>query len=812
MNLADEQDKIEKEMNSLGIDRYYKSIRESRKGSGESTTLYGITLMKEALDEVNTGIQTFLEEAMSGGVGKYQKSALTLALMDSEVCAYLTLKYAIDGVSQRSPFTRTAMKLASAIEDQFKFDLWDKGEESRKIFRRIKKKVTSRTSNRLYRRYNIIRTMSRLELLDHEAWTKTERLHLGSKLLDILIQTTGLMEVKTVQFGRRKRVIYLQANEATLFWIENVNKEGEGLHPYFYPCVIPPLDWSSPFNGGYHTKRIDTIPLIKTRNREYLEEMKNHHMPLEYGAVNALQRTRWSVNVPVLEVMQRCWETGESWAKLPPREDYKVLPSPIKGKKKDMTPEELDTFIKWKKKAMTVHDMNAKMTSKRIQLVRTMAMARKFRQYKDIYFVYQCDFRGRKYTVNSFLTPQGPDYAKSLLKFSKKFPINNKEQRDYFAVHGANSFGFDKVSSQERVEWALENTDNIINSAKQPLNFRWWTNADEPWTFLAWCFEWANFSKEGYGFDSQLPICLDGSNNGLQHFSAMLRDTIGGKATNLTPEKIPQDIYQMVADVVTEKVKEDAKHGLPYSKEWLSFGIDRKITKRPVMVVPYGGTRFSCRAYVEDAINDKILSNQNVNPFGEHIYEASLYVGKHVWDAIGEVVIKSREAMAWLQQIGRAMSEKNLPIIWETPSGFVVQQIYKSMKSRRITTHIDNVLIKPSVLEETENIDKRRSINGVSPNFVHSMDATALTLTINRCLKDGINDFSVVHDSYGVHAHFVPRMADAIRTSFVDMYSEIDVLNDFYDNVNDVIPDLEPPPSHGDLDIKGVLDSEYFFS
>ena len=81
MNLADEQDKIEKEMNSLGIDRYYKNIRDSRKGGGESTTLYGITLMKEALDVVNEGIKDFLEEAMSGGVGKYQKSALTLACL-----------------------------------------------------------------------------------------------------------------------------------------------------------------------------------------------------------------------------------------------------------------------------------------------------------------------------------------------------------------------------------------------------------------------------------------------------------------------------------------------------------------------------------------------------------------------------------------------------------------------------------------------------------------------------------------------------------------------------------------------------------
>ena len=811
MNLANEQEKIEKEMNSLGIDRYYKNIRNARKVGGESTTLYGITLMKEAVDIVTTGIQEFLKVALAGGVGKYQNSALTLGLMDSEVCAYLTLKYSIDGVSTRSPFTRVAMKLAGAIEDQFKFDIWEKGENSKKIFRRIKKKITSRTSNRLYRRYNIIRTMSRMEMLEHPTWSKQEKLHLGSKLIDILVQTTGLMEVKTVQFGRSRRVIYLQANKATLFWIENVNKEGEGLHPYFYPCVIPPKDWSSPFNGGYHTQKIDSIPLIKTRNRSYLQEIAHHSMPLEYGAINALQRTKWAVNNRILDIIKQCWETGESWASLPPREDYKVLPSPVQGHKKDMTEDQLELFIRWKKKATQVHDMNAKMTSKRIQLVRTLAMARKFRQYKAIYFVYQCDFRGRKYTVNSFLTPQGPDYAKALLQFSDELPINNSEQRNYFAVHGANSYGYDKVSFMDRVEWVEDNTDMIRQSAKNPLDFRWWTKADEPWTFLAWCFEWAEFSEIGYGYTSKLPVCLDGSNNGLQHFSAMLRDPIGGKATNLTPEDVPQDIYQMVADVVLEKVQEDARSRLPYSKEWITFGIDRKITKRPVMVVPYGGTRFSCREYVEDAMNERIMS-EKINPFGEHVYEGSLYLSKHVWEAISEVVIKAREAMSWLQDVGRKMASKNLPITWETPSKFVVQQIYSSMKAKRITTHIDNVLIKPTILEETTKIDKRRTINGVSPNFVHSMDATALTLTINRCIKEGIHDYSVVHDSFGVHAHFVPRLANSIRESFVDMYSKTDVLEEFYENVVDVIPDIAEPPSRGELDITGVLDSKYFFS
>ena len=811
MNLKNEQAKIENEMNGLGIERYQKNVRDAKQKNRESTTLYGISLMKEALDLVANGVTESVDTALSGRSGAYANSATTLMLLDPEVCAYLTLKYTMDGVSTRSPLTRVAMKLANGLEDQFKFDLWQNSKDSKHLFRIIKKRANKKTTNRVYRRYNIIRQMTKIEVLDHSPWSKREKLHLGAKMIDILIQATGLMEVKTVQYKRKQRILYLQANDATLHWIEELNKEGETIHPYFYPCVVPPKDWSSIYNGGYYSDKINTIPMIKTRNREYLEEMGHHRMPMEYGAINALQRTRWKVNSRVLETLQACWDTGDSWANLPPREDYKVMPSPVKGKRESLSEQELDRLIKWKKKATIVYDLNAKITSKRIQLARTLSMAHKFKEYPCIYFVYQCDFRGRKYTVNSFLTPQGPDYAKSLLHFADKLPIKTKEQENYFAVHGANCYGFNKVSFKERVEWVYANSKEICKSAESPLDYRWWTKADEPWSFLAFCYEWSEFVVQGIGYMSQLPVCLDGSNNGLQHFSAMLRDPVGGKATNLTPEELPQDIYQMVADVVLTKVSKDAIIGVNYSQAWLDFGINRKITKRPVMVVPYGGTRYSCRAYVEEAMHERILGGQK-NPFGEEIYEASLYLSMHVWDAIGEVVIAAREAMGWLRDIGRKMSDKNLPITWQTPSNFVVQQTYKSMKGKRVTTHIDNVLIKPSVLEELDSIDKRRATNGLSPNFVHSMDATALTLTINKCIMGGINDYAVVHDSYGVHAHHVPTMASAIRESFVNMYSDVNVLDDLHSNLKGVLPDLDDPPPLGDLDITGVLDSEYFFS
>src|SRR3546814_16441857 len=46
---------------------------------------------------------------------------------------------------------------------------------------------------------------------------------------------------------------------------------------------------------------------------------------------------------------------------------------------------------------------------------------------------------------------------------------------------------------------------------------------------------------------SRIPVALDGSCSGLQHFSAMLRDEEGGAAVNLLPAERPQDVYKRVA-------------------------------------------------------------------------------------------------------------------------------------------------------------------------------------------------------------------------------------------------------------------------
>jgi DNA-directed RNA polymerase len=117
----------------------------------------------------------------------------------------------------------------------------------------------------------------------------------------------------------------------------------------------------------------------------------------------------------------------------------------------------------------------------------------------------------------------------------------------------------------------------------------------------------------------------------------------------------------------------------------------------------------------------------------------------------------------------------------------------------------------------TGKINKDKQKNAVAPNFIHSLDASHLMLTVLRAKKEGINDFLLIHDSFSTHACNTGAWAVIIRDEFVKMYSQHDVFEDFYwktwANIDEKNRDKVPlPPSKGDLDLSEVLLSDYAFS
>ena len=96
---------------------------------------------------------------------------------------------------------------------------------------------------------------------------------------------------------------------------------------------------------------------------------------------------------------------------------------------------------------------------------------------------------------------------------------------------------------------------------------------------------------------------------------------------------------------------------------------------------------------------------------------------------------------------------------------------------------------------------------GISPNFVHSLDASHMALIID----DWHGEFGAVHDSFSTHACDVEELLVKTKQHFMDIY-EVD---NFFDYIREQLTnntdDVEQP-SLGSLDITEVYDSDYFFA
>jgi len=431
-----------------------------------------------------------------------------------------------------------------------------------------------------------------------------------------------------------------------------------------------------------------------------------------------------------------------------------------------------------------------------------MWTTRKFEKEKAFYFPHTLDFRGRMYANTAFLNPQGEDSARGLLEFSVGKPLGTSGL-PWLQVHLANCYGFDKVSLEDRVEWAKLHEWAILEVGKEPLVNKWWMEADKPWQFLRACIEYMKIKRDP-GFVSHLPVTVDGSCNGLQHFSAMLRDELGGKAVNLTATDSPQDIYEIVKEKVVEKINKDPDALVS------PLDINRALVKRPVMTTPYGATIYGMREQLHEELTkqlDKGIIFITIKD-DQDLWVYCKYLAKIIYESIGEVVVSSREGMKWLQDCAKVLSRENRPIYWTLPTGFIVKQKYLKSTVKHIKTIINGKLASLfSAYGDSDKLDKHKQTNGIAPNFVHSLDACHLMKTVNTSYTD-IQSFSVVHDSFGTHACDMELLSENLRLTFIEIYKE-DVLQKFADAQTITLPKI---PKYGKLNINEVKDAEFFFS
>jgi len=135
-------------------------------------------------------------------------------------------------------------------------------------------------------------------------------------------------------------------------------------------------------------------------------------------------------------------------------------------------------------------------------------------------------------------------------------------------------------------------------------------------------------------------------------------------------------------------------------------------------------------------------------------------------------------------------------------------------ESKRVKTKMGDSIVKLSVASETNEIDKRKTAQSVCPNFIHSLDASVLQLAVVKAKEAGVDNFSMIHDSFGCTAPDNRIMANAIRDAFCEIYKE-DVLLNFANEMKEMLSEknlkkFPEVPSKGNLDLDLVKKSVFF--
>ena len=855
--MFNEQIELEKKMTQDSINNYHYELNKAKEKENFSNTSVATKILSRILDIYANAIKTYQDNYLIGKAVRSTIAADVISRLDIETVALISAKIILNKTNAMVQIQQVYKAIGQALEDEFKMRSFK--EENSHYYKKIQEDLNKRGA-KANRKKNITMGVFNKRFDFHlDQWSVTEKIQAGLILTRLFVESTGLVNFEDC-YSKKKHLKYIVASEELAKWMENLDSKLEVMNPFFLPMIVQPKEWTGIFDGGYLSPYLKRNFFIKNKNKDYIKKISTAKMPKVYEAVNHLQNTKWQINNKVLEVVVKLWDIGKKIAELPDREDEALIPYPYpeKDTKKDnYTEEEIEVIKKWKRETYEIHKRNIQKRSVRILVSQILRIAKQFSKYESIWFPYQMDFRGRVYPIPVLLQPQGSDLSKGLLRFAEGKKVDEKSIK-WLQIHGANVYGYDKESYQRRIEWVLERHEIFKAYVANPLENRGWAEADKPFQFLAWCFEYVEYLNNPDDFTTHIPIQLDGTCNGLQHYSALLRDPVGGAAVNLIDTEKPSDIYAKVAERLENKLKEiineisitnsnsvsnnnvcntfgstksivldrnlcsNTLHSnIDIAKHWLNLGINRKLTKRPVMVLPYGGTMRSCREYIGEYLTDNYSPKFIWKHFGvgdnptDCIFKVSVWLSKYLWESIQETLQAATVGMDYLRKLARIITNKGQYIEWFTPAGLLVRQAYPTRKKKEVKTELFGSIIKTRINVDDENLlDNQRQVNGVCPNFIHSLDAACLMLYLLKCKKAGINSVMSVHDCYGTHASDTEQSARFLREAFVEIYRQ-PILENFTEDVTQTLgEEIELPelPEKGELDIEEVLKSSYFFN
>ncbi|SAK95803.1 DNA-dependent RNA polymerase [Caballeronia temeraria] len=746
--------------------------------------------------------------------------------VDHELLTAITLRTLFNGAAIDRSVTDMAHSIGFEVEAEMaclKLAEQAKATNDKELKKLVGRKVTSA-------RVGARKGEDLLEAAGEER-TPDEFIKIGLNLINIALPAMDMFDM--VEGDSFSGASTLKFTEAAQSEMDGMAEIQQWMHPVYQPMVTRPNPWTAMDTGAYNDARVaKTVPLMATPNkkiRKLVDEAAKAGAPF-VRALNAVQDVPLQLNAKVLEVLEHCFSNGIAVGKVP-------------GKPVEIAKDEDP------KKAMQMRKDNGAIRAKRNAIRAAIAEAKQY-VGNPFYQPHTLDWRGRVY-ARPGLNHQRADFAKGMYELARG-EVLNEDGVYWLKWHVATTGAFkveglamDKASHDRRVQWTDENLPTVRAVAEDPLaSLELWRKADSPFCFLAACLALDAYLKDPTGYVCHIPVAVDGSCSGLQHFSALLRDPEGGSYVNLLPSDIPQDVYRTVASKVLPLVQADLAdpEKAPMAQKWIDYGLDRKVAKRATMTFVYGSRQ---KGFADQLVEDIIdVEGKGRETFGTEWADqvpAAHYLAAHIMKAVTETVKAAAAAMEWLQKVAGILARHNIPVRWVTPLGLPVENAYHKPNVKQLTMTLWNrsvnvpVRYDPQVvMGYTKELLEHKQRNSIAPNFVHSLDSAHLMAVVLKAVDNGINDFLLIHDSFAALPNQMPKFNVLIRDAFVELYENNEplegVLSNAVDDIMalvekcdsaDVMSKLQKSmkdlgklgiPAKGTLDLEAIRQSPYAFA
>jgi DNA-directed RNA polymerase len=771
----DEQIRLERDQIRQGLKQLRDNTQRLEEKEYASASVYGVASIQTLIPLVVKRIEETNNRIHEGKIGvAFAEIKQYLTDVEAEVAAAIACKVTFDKVFGVKPASSQIQNVTDAIGAAL---------EAECMMRHYEREVPGllqilqdnywHRSIGTHQKVKVISTlMNRYDVPRWQAWGRANRIKLGGWLLDCVCKATNWFMTDMRQEGR-KRQNYVVPTPEFLEIKDQVVGQAELFSPLAWPMLIEPNDWSRDHCGGYLLNEVMRGHDMVRRGDQGCIQGET---PIAF--LNKIQKVAYRLNPFIVGVAETLLEKQISVGKFVPIVELPLPPKPV-----DIA-ENYDSRKDYRRRAAEVRNINAQAFDRSVRTRMTMNAVQIFKEREKFFIPWSFDYRGRAFPIPAFLTPQDTDFGKSLLRFYEESFIT-PEAEEWLAFQVATTYGLDKAPMQERQAWVAENKELIKRVAKDPIdNLSEWEAAEEPWQFLAACEEYYHCILECDRQHTGLMVATDATCSGLQILAGLARDASTARLVNVLPSERPQDAYKVIAEAARPHVPASVQ---PY--------MDRKVTKRTVMTIPYNAKPYSNRGYIREALEEK----------GVEVKKDDLTATvKAVRDAMNKVVPGPMAVMKWIEaEVAEAIKAGAKVLTWRTPSGFVVTQKLMKKDVVRIQLQLLGSCEIHAAVGDTDEVDLSHHKNATAPNLIHSLDASLLHLSTLRFNAP----IALIHDSVLCRATDMGILSTLVRETYMHLFAEHDYLTDWGNQIGA----QSDPPIIGGLEAESVIESTYFF-